>query len=130
MVRRTRKMTMTMARPNPTSATVIAIVNSAKTTPVTSPWKRPNAARLMLTALSMSSMPSRMPTALRRVSTPNRPIANTRAPSVRYAEIGIGRSVFGAGQVEGAEQRGHEQDREQLEGPGESAGQRVADGDG
>jgi len=38
---------------------------------------------LMFTAFSISSIPSRMPMALRRVSTPNRPMAKTRAASTR-----------------------------------------------
>ena len=42
-----------------------------------------NATRLMLTALSISSIPSRMPIALRRVSTPKRPMENTSAASTR-----------------------------------------------
>jgi hypothetical protein len=33
--------------------------------------------------LSMSSMPRRMPTALRRVTTPKSPITNTRAATTR-----------------------------------------------
>src|SRR5881628_366315 len=49
------------------------------------PLKRANATRLMLTALSISSIPSSMPTALRRVKTPKRPIENTSAPRIRYA---------------------------------------------
>ena len=72
-----------MARPTATSATVMAMVNSVKMMPPRSPAKRAKATRLMLTALSISSMPSRMPTALRRVSTPKSPMANTSAASVR-----------------------------------------------
>src|SRR5207302_467355 len=79
---------------------------------------REKATRLMLTAFSMSSMPSRMPIALRRVSTPKRPIANTRAPRIRYAWSGIA-SVVGAGEVDGAEEAGHQEHAQDLERHGE-----------
>ena len=58
---------MTRARPSATSATVMQMVKSVKTMPATSPLKRAKATRLMLTAFSISSMPSRMPIVLRRV---------------------------------------------------------------
>jgi len=87
-VRRTRKMAMTIASPTATSATVMAIVSIVKTRPPMSARNRAKATRLMLTAFSISSMPSRMPTALRRVSTPKRPMANTSAASMRYAVSG------------------------------------------
>ena len=74
---------MTIASPTATSATVMEIVNSVKISPVRSPWKRANATRLMLTAFSISSIPSRMPTALRRVRTPKRPMENTSAARTR-----------------------------------------------
>ena len=61
------------------------MVKTVKIMPVTSPLKRENATRLMLTAFSISSMPSRMPIVLRRVTTPNRPMQNTAAASIRYA---------------------------------------------
>src|SRR5439155_184 len=89
MVRRTRKITMTMARPTATSATVMAMVNSVKISPARSPRKREKATRLTFTALSISSMPSRMPTAFLRVSTPKSPMANTSAARMRYAWSGI-----------------------------------------
>jgi hypothetical protein len=61
----------------------MAMAKSVNTMPADSPVKRLNATRLMLTALSMSSMPSRMPTVLRRVRTPKRPMAKTTAASMR-----------------------------------------------
>src|SRR5204862_5987778 len=88
MLRRTRKITMTMARPTATSATVIAMVNSVKISPARSSRKREKATRLTFTALSISSMPSRMPTAFLRVSTPKSPMANTSAARMRYAWSG------------------------------------------
>ena len=105
---------MTMASPTATSATVMAMVKSVKTSARQVAAEAAKATRLMLTALSISSMPSRMPTALRRVSTPKRPMANTSAASV---EIGAERhrSVVAAREVERAEQGHHQQDAEQLE---------------
>jgi hypothetical protein len=82
-VRRTRKITMTIARPTATSVTVIAMVKSASTQPATAPLKWANATRLMLTAFSMSSSPRRMPTAFRRVRTPKSPMANMPAAMSR-----------------------------------------------
>src|SRR5581483_7657440 len=114
MVRRTRKITMTMARPTATSATVMAIVNTTNSSPTGSACSHANAARLMFTAFSISSMPRRMPTALRRVRTPNNPITNTRAATTRYAKIeGI---LVLAGEVDRTEQRCDEQHAQELEG--------------
>src|SRR3972149_89400 len=82
-VRRIRKMRMTSASPTAPAATVMQIVNTVKTIPVGSPLKRAKATRLMFTALSISSMPSRIPMVFRRVTTPNRPMAKTVAASGR-----------------------------------------------
>src|SRR5687768_15197457 len=79
-----RNSRMTMARPSAASATVMQMVKTVKIMPVTSALNRANATRLMLTALSISSMPSRMPMVLRRVITPNNPMQNTTAASVKY----------------------------------------------
>ncbi len=76
-------MRMTRARPSATSATVMQMVNTVKIIPETSPRKRAKATRLMLTAFSISSMPSRMPMVFRRVRTPNSPMQKSMAASVR-----------------------------------------------
>ena len=76
-------MRMTIASPSATSATVIGMVNAVKIIPTTSALKRAKATRLMLTALSISSMPSRMPMVFRRVTTPKKPMAKSTAASVR-----------------------------------------------
>ena len=59
------------------------MVNTVKIIPETSPRKRAKATRLMLTALSISSMPSRMPMVFRRVITPKSPMQNSIAARVR-----------------------------------------------
>src|SRR4030095_6639760 len=113
---------MTIARPTATSATVLEMVNSVKIRPARSVRKRAKATRLMFTAFSISSMPSRLPTALRRGDTPTRPMAKTSAARVRYAASGI--SGVTAREVERAEQGDHQQDGEELEGHHEGAHQR------
>src|SRR5688572_28540427 len=120
-------MAMTMASPTATSATVMAMVSMVKTSPPMSARNRANATRLMLTAFSMSSMPSRMPTALRRVRTPKRPMANTSAASMRYACSGT--LIFRSREVERAEQGDDEQHGEQLQGGAKGSDEGASEGD-
>src|SRR5437870_13153634 len=86
----------------------------------------------MFTALSISSMPSRMPMVLRRVTTPNSPIANSAAARRRYAwsPIGGGNLLVGvgAGEVYRAQQRGHEEHGQELEGHHPAREHGLADG--
>src|SRR5438093_821718 len=124
-----------MANPTATSATVIAMVNSVNTSPARSARNRANATRLMLTALSISSMPSRIPTAFRRVRTPKSPMTKTSAARTRYAASGT--SVLRPREVERAEQCYDQQHAEQLQRDAEGACQRapqlaqlIAAGDG
>src|SRR5262249_14021941 len=104
---------MTIARPSATSATVMQIANSVNTMPASSPWERLKATKLMLTAFSMSSTPSRIPIVLRRVTVPNRPRQKTTAASVRYACRPM--LVLRPREVARAEQADEQQHREQLE---------------
>src|SRR5436190_6273049 len=124
-----------MANPTATSATVIAMVNRVNTSPARSARNRANATRLMLTALSISSMPSRIPTAFRRVRTPKSPMTKTSAARTRYAASGT--SVLRPREVERAEQCYDQQHAEQLQRHAEGACQRapqlaqlIAAGDG
>src|SRR5213593_4456000 len=109
---------MTMANPTPTSATVIAMT------------KRANATRLMLTAFSISSMPAgcRRHSAAsahrrarwRRRARPERGTQTDREPP----------SVLGPREVDGAQQRGHQEHPEQLEGHRERPDDGAGDLDG
>src|SRR5260370_39512644 len=108
-------MRMTRARPSATSATVMQMVNTVKIIPETSPRKRAKATRLMLTALSISSMPSRMPMVFRRGRTPNRPMQKSMAARGREAWSATG-PVDRPGEEERAHQGGQEQHTAHLEG--------------
>src|SRR5665811_773084 len=67
-----RNRARTMARPRPISAAATAIVNNVSTCPLwtLSASQESNATRLRFAALSMSSTPRSMRTALRRARTP------------------------------------------------------------
>ena len=65
-----------MMIPSPTaaSAAASAMMNSAKTCPATSPYKRENATRLMFTAFRINSMDMSTTMTLRLVTTPITPM--------------------------------------------------------
>src|SRR5436190_23667476 len=117
---------MTMARPRAISATVMLIVNTVKTMPATLPLKRENATRLMLTELSISSMPSRMPMVLRRVTTPNRPMQKSADERTRNGCRPM-RLFLGSREVDRAEEGRQHQERQQLEGKHEARQHALAD---
>src|SRR5690349_13244933 len=115
-VLRTRNSRITIASPIAASETVMQMVKTENTMPMVLPAKRENAIRLMLTALSISSMPSRMPTVLRRVTTPNSPMQKTTALRIRYACRPMAPLVLGAREIHRAQHGGQHQHPEQLEG--------------
>src|SRR5574338_1088060 len=89
-VLRRRYTEITRARPTDTSAAATAKTMIAKTCPVIlkiSPYRQ-KAARLILTALSINSMPNRIATAFLRDSTPNSPMLKSAAAKMRYQERG------------------------------------------
>src|SRR3954466_14046050 len=69
---------MMIARPTAASAAATVITKNTNTWPAT-PYACANATKLRLTALSMSSTHMKTMIALRRMSTPNTPIANSTA---------------------------------------------------
>src|SRR5687768_4351961 len=81
----------------------------------------------MLTAFSISSMPSRMPIVLRRVMTPNRPMQNTTAASVRYASRPMSALVVRPREVDRAHEARQHQQGEELERENEARHHRLAD---
>src|SRR5512132_904894 len=110
-------MISTMARPTPTSAAATAMMNRANTAPATSPCIAPNAIRLMLTALRMSSIDISTSTVFLRAMTPYTPVQKRIAPSSRnWLRISSSTaSPVLPGDDDGADQRGEQQHRDDLE---------------
>ena len=82
--------------------------------PVTLPLKRANATRLMLTAFSISSMPSRMPIVLRRVIDAEQADAEDHRGE-REIRLKSHALLLRPREVDRAEQRRQHQHGEQLE---------------
>src|SRR5258708_14115211 len=73
-VSRLRKNAMMIPSATAASAAASAMMNSAKTCPATSPYRREKATRLMFTAFKISSMDMSTTMTLRRVTTPITPM--------------------------------------------------------
>src|SRR5229473_1879360 len=91
-VSRFRKKAMMIPRPTAASAAASAIMNSAKTCPATSPYRREKATRLMFTAFRISSMDMSTTMTLRRVTTPITPMMKrARLRNKRSEERRVGK---------------------------------------
>ena len=86
-----RRRNMATIRPSPTTTSQAAttMTTSAKTCPSSLPFEREKATSARLPAFSISSRQSRITSGLRRISTPQAPVANSRAESTRYQETSM-----------------------------------------
>src|SRR3954453_11571705 len=125
MSARLRKISSTMAKPTPTSAAAMAITKRANTWPMTLSRKALKAIRLMLTALSISSIDRSTSNAFLRASTPYTPRQKMTAAKSRNSFRYTG-SVPSC-QRHRADEGGQQEDRGHFERDHVGAEDRVAD---